>query len=139
MSTEILRKKAATGSTRKAKNVVRTGERVEKSGIYLTGNRRTPEITLSKGDRVPPVHGKTTKVVFMKGEEKGKVRYTIEFPQKVLDDLNYLAEKEGVTKAEIFRSALALYAYMYKEAKAKGFSLAILDETKNVLREVVFT
>jgi hypothetical protein len=74
-----------------------------------------------------------------RGEEKGRVRYTIEFPKKVLQDLNFLSEEEGVTKAEIFRSALALYAYLYKEAKSKGLSLAILDETKKVLREVVFT
>lgn len=74
-----------------------------------------------------------------RNENKGKVRYTVEFPKKVLDDLNFLAEAEGVTKAEIFRSALALYAYVYKEAKVKGFSLAILDETKKILREVVFT
>ena len=55
-----------------AKNVVKTGEKVEKSGIYSTGKRKTPEITLSKGDRVPPVDGTATKAVLVRGVKKGR-------------------------------------------------------------------
>ncbi|MGA2378110.1 MAG: hypothetical protein ABSG85_02260 [Spirochaetia bacterium] len=55
-----------------AKKTLTTGEIVEISGIYGTGQKKTPEITLSKGDKVPPVGGKVGKVTLKRETKKGK-------------------------------------------------------------------
>ena len=42
-----------------AKKTFKTGEVIVQSGIYKTPSKKTPEITLSKGDKVPPVGGQS--------------------------------------------------------------------------------
>lgn len=54
-----------------AKKTFKTGEVIAQSGIYKTPSKKTPEITLSKGDKVPPVGGKPVKVVLKRPTKKG--------------------------------------------------------------------
>ena len=54
-----------------AKETVKTGQIVHKSGIYKTGRAKTPEIALTSGDRVPPVAGKKATVVLVRETKKG--------------------------------------------------------------------
>jgi hypothetical protein len=55
-----------------AKETIKTGQVVKWSGIYRTGRTKTPEIALSKGDRVPPVDGKRTTVILVRATKRGK-------------------------------------------------------------------
>jgi len=48
-----------------------TGATVKTSGIYKTDNPKTPEITLTAGDRVPPIGGKAGKVTLVRPTQKG--------------------------------------------------------------------
>jgi len=54
-----------------AKKTFKTGEVIIQSGIYKTPSKKTPEITLSKGDTVPPVSGKPLKVTLKRPTKKG--------------------------------------------------------------------
>ncbi len=51
-----------------AKRTLKTGETVETSGIYATAKGK--EITLSKGDTVPPVNRKATTVKLKRATKK---------------------------------------------------------------------
>jgi hypothetical protein len=54
-----------------AKKTFKTGEVIVQSGIYGTPSKKTPEITLSKGDKVPPVGGKSVPVTLKRPVRKG--------------------------------------------------------------------
>ncbi len=67
-------------------------------------------------------------------------RLTIEFNDDVSKILETLAEKDGTTKVDVLRRALALYNYVHREAiEKKDHKLSIVDEKDKVVKEIVFT
>ena len=65
-------------------------------------------------------------------------RMTIEFPDKVNDILNKLAEKDQTTKADVLRRALALYNFVHQEAVDKNMKLSVTDKNDKILKDIVF-
>ena len=60
-------------------------------------------------------------------EEKKRKVYTIRFPPGQQDVIEKLAEEFGVTKAEVIRQALKLYATLMM-AQKKGKRIILEDE-----------
>ncbi len=64
-------------------------------------------------------------------------KLTIEFNDSLNEILRQLADKDGTTKVDIIRRALALYKYVDEEvSKNDKRKLAIAEDDK-VLREIV--
>jgi len=66
-------------------------------------------------------------------------RLTIEFNNKVNEILEDLAEKDGTTKVEVLRRALALYNYVHTEAIDQKRKLSITDEEDKIIKDIVFS
>jgi len=66
-------------------------------------------------------------------------RLTIEFPDKINDMLKELAKKDGTTKVDVLRRALALYNYVHREAITKEKKLSITDNEDKIIKDIVFS
>lgn len=65
---------------------------------------------------------------------KRKTRYTVELSDTVINMLNELAEKQFISKAEVFRRALSLYDYVVKEVVMKELKLTIVNKENKVVK-----
>ncbi len=61
-------------------------------------------------------------------------RFTIDFTQEAAENVERLARKKGLTKAELVRRSLALYDAVVDEA---GFDGKVIVRTANGERELV--
>jgi predicted transcriptional regulator len=68
-----------------------------------------------------------------------KTRYTVELSDNIINILNYLAEKQDVSKSEVFRRALSLYDYVIQEIVDKKLKLTAADEKDRIVKEIVMT
>ena len=69
-------------------------------------------------------------------------KMTVDFNEEVTEMLNDLAKKEGRTKVEILRRAIAIYSYLddeVRKGKEEGRQVAVTDKDKNILKEIVWT
>ena len=64
-------------------------------------------------------------------------RFTLTLPKRVEEAMNKMAEEEGISRAEIFRRALALYGYIHKETRDSKNEVAITDEDGRVKKVLV--
>lgn len=65
-------------------------------------------------------------------------KFTIEFPDEVTELLDRLAAREGISRAEVIRRALALYNYAQQETVVKKHKLSITDDQDKILRDIKF-
>ncbi|WP_295994980.1 ribbon-helix-helix protein, CopG family [Rugamonas sp.] len=64
------------------------------------------------------------------------VRVSLDMSPEANDLLENLASAHGTTKSQILRRAVALY-HVASEAKARGNRIAVIDQDKKVVTEVV--
>lgn len=66
-------------------------------------------------------------------------RYTIDLQKEFDDMLSGLSDKKGVTKAEIIRQAVALYAYLQKniDSRSGDTKLSITSDNDEVLKDII--
>jgi metal-responsive CopG/Arc/MetJ family transcriptional regulator len=69
---------------------------------------------------------------------KSMKKLTLEFPEEVDDLLNQLAKRDGISREDVFRRALALYSYYHNEALDKQLKLSITDQKGAVLKDITF-
>ena len=66
-------------------------------------------------------------------------RLTVQFPSRTETILSELAAKDEISKTEVIRRALSLYKFLDREAREKGFKIAIADENDKIIKEIVYT
>ena len=64
-------------------------------------------------------------------------RFTLTLPNRVEEAMTRMAKEEGISKAEVFRRALALYGYIQKETSDTKKEVAITDENGRVEKVLV--
>lgn len=66
-----------------------------------------------------------------------KVRYSVDFPQTVMNLLENMAEDLGSNKADVLKQAIALYSYVNREVKGqKNRHLSITSDNK-IIKDIV--
>ncbi|MBD3181168.1 ribbon-helix-helix protein, CopG family [Candidatus Poribacteria bacterium] len=64
-------------------------------------------------------------------------KLTVQFGDRINDNLEEIAKRKGITKSEVIRRALAMYMYVDDETK-EGNKLTITSaEDDKVLKEIV--
>ena len=64
-------------------------------------------------------------------------KYTISLPEDISKDMDVIASSAGISKADVFRNAIGIYRYLFKEVKKKHNRLIIKSENENE-KEIVF-
>ena len=72
-------------------------------------------------------------------KNKNFKRYTIEFPNKIMDIIEKIAEKNHISKAEVLRRAIALYSFIDKEVIEEENRALIIKENNEEVKEIVLT
>jgi predicted transcriptional regulator len=62
-------------------------------------------------------------------------RYTIDFNEEFDNLLKEIAEKKGVTKAEVIRRSVASYSYLEKQTADQN-KLSITDNEDKVIKDI---
>ena len=65
-----------------------------------------------------------------------KKKLTVEFNEDLVDALDRIASRQGVSKADVLRRAVGLMDYFGTVAE-KGEKVAIVDADNNIQREIV--
>jgi predicted transcriptional regulator len=65
-------------------------------------------------------------------------KLVLEFPDDINTLLDKLAEREGISKPEVIRRAIALYSYVHEEAVEKKRKLSITDKDDTILKDIEF-
>lgn len=69
-------------------------------------------------------------------------KMTVDFNEQVTEMIDDLAHREGRSKAEVLRRAIAVYKFLddeVREGKEEGRRVAVTDKDRQVLKEVVWT
>lgn len=66
-------------------------------------------------------------------------KLTIEFNDRMTDALNRVAARDGISKVEALRRALALYDYAKTETTAEQTRRLSITQDGKVLRDIILT
>ncbi len=67
----------------------------------------------------------------------GKIRYTVDFPEVVMNTLSRVSIEKSISKADALRQAIALFAYVTNEvSKGEKRNLSI-TEGDRVVKDII--
>ena len=67
---------------------------------------------------------------------KDTVNYNLNVSTKISNIIEDISNSENISKTEVFRRSLAVYAYLYKEHKAES-KVQVVDKNGDI-KEIIF-
>lgn len=70
-------------------------------------------------------------------KDNKKIRYTVDFPPAVMKTLEGVAGAYDLSKADVLRQAIALFAYVNKEVSVDNERHLSITNGKKILKDIV--